>query len=540
MDLSKKRVLVVDDRPGMLSSLRHALTACGISSAHTVRTAHDAVQRLRNMRYDIVLADFDLGVGPDGQQLLEHCRCEALLAPTAVFVMITAERSYDRVMSAAEFAPDDYLVKPFTEDTLRLRLVRALERRQVLAPVFALGAQQQHDEVVRACDRLTVEAPRHAMELARIKGEALLAAGRYPEALALFDQMLSLRPIPWARLGRARAQEAMGEVEAARIALTELLADAPEYLAAYDALVQLHQRTANDADAKAVLRMALEVSPNAVHRHKIVGEIALRTKDLEVAEAALGTVVRKNRNGFVRSADDHLKLARVLLERNKFAQALETLAETKRSFGEVGAVRACAAAIECQVYSKAGNPRESRKALDEALAAGQGGDRHLPAETALALARACFENKREHEGTALAKQVVSNNHDDAGLLAQVRQMFEQLDRAEQGETLIERCVKDAVAINNEGVGRAKQGDLEGAIELLEEAARTMPDNAHIVMNAAHALIAHMQVHGLQDDKRSRVESYIARIRERQPRHPKYLQVVGLYAALLDSNGQAAA
>ena len=40
-------------------------------------------------------------------------------------MMVTAERTYDRVMSAAELAPDDYLVKPFTEETLRLRLVRA-------------------------------------------------------------------------------------------------------------------------------------------------------------------------------------------------------------------------------------------------------------------------------------------------------------------------------------------------------------------------------------------------------------------------------
>jgi len=48
--------------------------------------------------------------------------------------------------------------------------------------------------------------------------------------------------------------------------------------AAYDALSQLHDRNANDGDAKTVLRMALEVSPNAVHRHKAIGTIALRSK----------------------------------------------------------------------------------------------------------------------------------------------------------------------------------------------------------------------------------------------------------------------
>jgi len=539
MDLTRKRVLVVDDHPGMLASMRRALEACGIGNANTVRNAHEAVQRLRNMRYDIVLADFDLGPGPDGQQLLEHCRGEQLLAPAAVFVMVTAERAYDRVMSAAEFAPDDYLVKPFTEDMLRLRLTRALERKQALAAVHALRAKERHEELIAACDRLSVAEPRHALELARMKGEALLRLERHAEARAVYERVLALRPVPWARLGRALAQEGLGEIAPARDALTELLSDAPEYLAAYDALSRLHSRTANDADAKAVLHMAIEVSPNALHRHKAIGAIALKSSDLEAAEAAYSTVVRKGRNGFVRDAGDHLTLSRILLERNKFAQALETLADVKKTFRDAPAAKASACAVESMIHSKAENPREARRALDEALKLAKESDVPLPRETALELARACYLHKREQDGAELVRELVSNNHDDETLLADVRQMYGQLDREEQGENLIERTVADAVRINNEGVERAKNGDLDGAIELLDEAAASMPDNAHIVMNAAHALIAHMQVHGLQAEKQARVAEYIARVRARNPSHPKYLQVVDLYARLTAEHAEAA-
>ena len=41
VDLSRKRVLVVDDHPGMLSTIRQALEMCGISGAHTVRSAQE-------------------------------------------------------------------------------------------------------------------------------------------------------------------------------------------------------------------------------------------------------------------------------------------------------------------------------------------------------------------------------------------------------------------------------------------------------------------------------------------------------------------
>lgn len=535
MDLSRKRVLVVDDHPGMLNSLRRALELCGISGAHAVRSAHEAVARLRNMRYDIVLADYDLGPGPDGQQLLDHCRAEHLLVPTAIFVLVTAERAYDRVMSVAEAAPDDYLVKPFTEETLRLRLVRALERSRSLAAARELQAKGQFDDLVQACDRLIATEPRHALELSRMKGDALLALGRHQPALEVFEQVAQGRALPWARLGIARAHAGMGMLEQARTDLTELLADAPEFLAAYDYLAELHDRCHNDEDAKAVLKMAIEVSPNIVRRHKAVGEIALRTHDLETAENALSTVVRKSRHAFVREPEDHLKLSRIYMEREKYAQALDTLADAKKTFHGSMAVKASACAVETLIHSKAQNPREARRTLEEALQAAKASERPLDAAAALELAQACYLQNREHDAVELVQQVVSNNHDDEAILADVRAMFGALDRADQGDSLIDRCVTNAVSINNEGVARAKNGDLDGAIELLEEAARTMPDNVQIVMNAAHSLIAHMQMHGLQNDKLQQVKHYLERAAERNPAHPKYLQVFGLYAQLVQNS-----
>jgi len=59
------------------------------------------------------------------------------------------------------------------------------------------------------------------------------------------------------------------------------------------------------------------------------------------------------------------------------------------------------------------------------------------------------------------------------------------------------------------------------------------------MNAAHALIAHMQVCGLQPDKQAKVESYFERVRKRNPAHPKYRQVLALYEQLTAREVQAA-
>ena len=65
--------------------------------------------------YDIVLCDYNLGAGQDGQQLLEELRYRHKLKNTSLFVMITAESSRDMVLGALEYLPDDYLTKPITQ-----------------------------------------------------------------------------------------------------------------------------------------------------------------------------------------------------------------------------------------------------------------------------------------------------------------------------------------------------------------------------------------------------------------------------------------
>jgi hypothetical protein len=60
------------------------------------------------------------------------------------------------------------------------------------------------------------------------------------------------------------------------------------------------------------------------------------------------------------------------------------------------------------------------------------------------------------------------------------------------------------------------------------------------MNAAHALITHMEIHGIEPQKRAQVEGYLSRVQERHPQHPKYLQVSALYRSLLAQAPERAA
>ena len=55
-------------------------------------------------RYDLILCEYELDGGQDGQQLLEDLRHHKLITPATIFIMLTSEGEYSKVIGAAELA----------------------------------------------------------------------------------------------------------------------------------------------------------------------------------------------------------------------------------------------------------------------------------------------------------------------------------------------------------------------------------------------------------------------------------------------------
>ncbi|MBS3800868.1 MAG: response regulator, partial [Thioalkalivibrio sp.] len=123
-------VLVVDDFSNMRSTLRQMLLSAGYEDIDMAASGEDAIDKLGQRRYAIVLCDYNLGEGLDGQQVLDLARDRGLIDLSTLFIMVTAETTSDMVMGAVESIPDGYLSKPFTKDLLAVRLARGIRRKQ--------------------------------------------------------------------------------------------------------------------------------------------------------------------------------------------------------------------------------------------------------------------------------------------------------------------------------------------------------------------------------------------------------------------------
>jgi two-component system, NtrC family, response regulator AtoC len=130
-----KRVLIVDDEPGVRESVRMLLKDAYEPIA--VGSAPEALSQLAAGSIDVVLLDIVMP-GIDGLQLLEEIRARQ---PTLAVVMLTATKTVKTAVDAMKLGAFDYLTKPFDVDELRLVLDKATDNAALVREVEALRTE---------------------------------------------------------------------------------------------------------------------------------------------------------------------------------------------------------------------------------------------------------------------------------------------------------------------------------------------------------------------------------------------------------------
>ncbi|TAK83185.1 MAG: response regulator, partial [Aquabacterium sp.] len=137
-ELQSCRALVIDANPTSRSILTAQLRELGVGTVVQTTRPQEARRQLEVQNFDIVLCDyhFDASESYSGRDLLDDLRRAQLLPYATVFVMVTGEATYAKVVEAAESALDSYLLKPYSAVALSERLQQARHRKHVLQDIF--------------------------------------------------------------------------------------------------------------------------------------------------------------------------------------------------------------------------------------------------------------------------------------------------------------------------------------------------------------------------------------------------------------------
>lgn len=135
------KILIVDDERQALSSLARLLRRKGMRNVEACDNGAEAVERIREQGYDVVLLDL-LMPGMGGLEVLEAVRAEV---PCTEFVVISALDEVDSSVAAVRLGAYDYLVKPVDNERLLLTLERAYERKGMRAGLIGCRSRKSSD-----------------------------------------------------------------------------------------------------------------------------------------------------------------------------------------------------------------------------------------------------------------------------------------------------------------------------------------------------------------------------------------------------------
>lgn len=128
------RVLIVDDEPIALVSIKRLLRRHGIRNVDICNHGATAIARLKQENFDIVLLDL-LMPEVDGLKVLETVKP---YLPQTEFIILTAVHDISMAVKALRLGAYDYLVKPTDNELLLLAIERAYEHKGLIAGISAI------------------------------------------------------------------------------------------------------------------------------------------------------------------------------------------------------------------------------------------------------------------------------------------------------------------------------------------------------------------------------------------------------------------
>ncbi|NJB67668.1 PAS domain S-box-containing protein [Desulfobaculum xiamenense] len=168
-----ERVLVVDDNPVICEALAMALTDEGFDATPRFGV-QEALTAARGADFALAFVDVRLP-GMSGMELAVKLR---ELLPALELVFISAAGTTNDLIRAMQTGAFDYILKPFTPDSLRLTLERYRERRALKRRLEL--AEQRHTTLLHSIP-LVIYSLREDLSLSFINHAARLVLGFTPE-----------------------------------------------------------------------------------------------------------------------------------------------------------------------------------------------------------------------------------------------------------------------------------------------------------------------------------------------------------------------
>ena len=503
---SDKRCLVIDDFPEIRGSLSRALKSFGAQAVDTAADGSEAIKLCSSKKFDIVICDYNLGSGKDGQQVLEEVRFLRVLMMTSLFVMITGEQSREMVLGALECQPDDYITKPYTQASLKLRLNKAVVRHEALLHIKKCISDGDYKKALEYCNQMLKEGTKYTTAVIKIKGQLHFLLKQLVEAKDIYEKVLSNKPVVWAKLGLGKTLIDMGKFDSAEKVLKEVVAEDNRYVEAHDMLADIYEQKKDFIGAQNAVETATHVSPKSTLRHRKLAKLAEHNNADDVALKSYQQSIKWGFNSVHESEQDYFDYARKVANVTTGNQSTESktlvkqantfLERARKRYSNRDDVGVQAQMVETQLHLAAGDDAKAASSLSKSkqmyadLAA-------PPVETSLEFARTLHASDDEKAARELLANLAVRHENDPEIMQTIDSIT--------SEPISDAGKHTATKLTKQGISSYEGKDYEQAISVFNEAIAAYPNHVGLNLNLMQAVCAATDEGGFNDKREALIK-----------------------------------
>lgn len=487
-----KSILIVDDQKPFQVMMRGMLKGLDAEKVSVAQSGEAAIQKCSNHQYDIVFIDYNLGAGRNGRQLFEEIKERQLIPSTSIAILVTGEAQSTMVVGALEVLPDDYIVKPFSQALLLQRISKAWAKKQAFVPFYRTMESKNYPIALQIIDKIITKYPRYKATAFKYKAEVLLQLKDFNHLESFVDEILEKKRINWALIYKAKVLENNQRyLEAIKFA-KEAVLQSKFNISAYDIITDCYLQTDEIKYAYDWVKSGIEKSPFSVSRQYKLSAVAKLNEDFEASIKACNQVVDLTSHAFkkdyrhllnhIRNIIDICELESDDIKKRKYNQeAIYALQKSKRDsssftkFKQEDFEAICLARLD----SANGLNFKAKKEFFE-FAGKYESDNDFPMDLiadsiSLMLKIGEFEKAVEYSQLIQKSEVELDTY--------------TIDMITQAQVDAKDNMANVKLLNQKGIERFTEGDLNAAAELFENSLKIAPMNTGSALNLLQVLIA---------------------------------------------------
>ncbi|NTS76137.1 response regulator [Catenovulum sp. SM1970] len=505
INLADKNILIIDDQRPFQIMLKGILTGLGAQSITLVSSGEDALKICKERTFDFFFIDYNLGAERrNGRQMLEELKTRKLMHADSVFIMVTGESNRPMVLGAIENQPDDYLMKPFSQNVLKRRLEKAVQKKQVHKKIFQALMDDDVKTAIQECEDLLSFPSRYSKYQKKLLSEFYCRVNKFQQAETLLTDELDNNRQTWCVLQLAYVYFLQDKYQKAITLLGEVLVESPLMTQAYDILAQSQLALTLNDQALATARKVIELSPYSIKRQQMVSHIARECGDYELMQSCCNAIWMLSRRSVDKSADYLLNYIRSSIEAAEKAESKHQLHKyqqeaslaLQRGKTELANIEdfdfdAFSAVCNARIEVIQGRLLLAKKQLYDCYSGENQALTDLPADLYPDLFAVLCKIGEFDEADELVKPISKHFENNDFVLSSVKEIH--IETKEKKESFFE--------LHKQGIEQYKQGQYKQAADAFTNALKQAPMNSGCALNLIQSILK------LLEDKSGQHSSY---------------------------------